>query len=328
MSTGFSTAHRGARSGSRRWVLIELACSNPPTPRRVVASLQAVLSRIEDMSHVLAWTSSTSRIAAGGLYTISMIELPRLKLRLQPRLSPTGAVRLTLVDNAGWFVSDSHFGAADGAEDGGAVAISPRVKLLGELLEGIPHCLILENDGQQLQVLVANHPMRRPKVMGRPFSTDLVFLRSDEGWSAQMHDTPFFLYPVHTSRTFLLNKTLDAALYLILLRFMARDYSGAFRMTEACTVDVDFTESEKWVFNQLRHVKDKHPDAHALRLQLSLALQYSNNKNTCWDLNEEIDGYLMKSSHVSADCRHSLENEKAALRMCKTETAVVKARKK
>jgi hypothetical protein len=36
--------------------------------------------------------------------SISVIELPRLKLRLQPQASADGTVRLCLLDHAGWFV--------------------------------------------------------------------------------------------------------------------------------------------------------------------------------------------------------------------------------
>ena len=53
---------------------------------------------------------------------------------------------------------------------------------------------------------------------------------------------------------------------------------------------------------------DCHPDAHACRAKLSLAVMYSGN--TCkWgqDLHEEMDAYLHKLEHVRASCRLTVE---------------------
>ena len=53
-------------------------------------------------------------------------------------------------------------------------------------------------------------------------------------------ETRYYLYPVHTSRTFLHMPTLAASFYLILLRLLGRNYSDAFKLTEACTVSCMF----------------------------------------------------------------------------------------
>ena len=47
---------------------------------------------------------------------------------------------------------------------------------------------------------------------------------------------------------------------------------------------------------------DNHPDAHACRLKLNLAVLYSDNK-TPWEMHIELDRYLGKLAHVSAECR-------------------------
>jgi hypothetical protein len=266
---------------------------------------------------------------------LSIIELPRLKLRFQPRRvavaeseggAETSVTRLFVVDKAGWYVSDLNRVLL--AEEGGAAApvVQERHRLLAKLLEGIPHSLVLENDSRELQVLVPNHEMRRPTVHGEHFGTHLIFDRASESWSEVMSDSPYLLFPVHTSCTFLLNKTLDAALYMIVLRFFARDYAAAFRMAESITVDVRFSATEQWVWNLLQHVKDAHPNAHAVRLKLLLALQFSSNTTEFWSETQEIDRYLKKLDYVSGQCLLAPREERAALAMCKEQWPYIKSR--
>jgi hypothetical protein len=38
-------------------------------------------------------------------------------------------------------------------------------------------------------------------------------------------DTPYYIYPVHVSLSFMFTPTLAQALYLLLLRFLHRDYN-------------------------------------------------------------------------------------------------------
>ena len=57
--------------------------------------------------------------------------------------------------------------------------------------------------------------------------------------------TRYYLYPVHTSLSFLHTPSLAAALYLVLCRFLSRDYAAAAGVVATCTVDVPFTPEEK-----------------------------------------------------------------------------------
>ena len=87
--------------------------------------------------------------------------------------------------------------------------------------------------------------------------------------------TRYYLYPVHTSLTFLHTPSLAAALYLILARFLARDYASAAAVAATCTVDVPFTAEEKWLFAKLaRAQRDDHPDAHAVRLKVGQEIRW------------------------------------------------------
>ncbi len=89
--------------------------------------LASVLARIEDLSYVLVWTTSSSLTEEA---QISFVELPRLKLKFQPQRCADGLTRLFMTDRAGWFVSDV-------CSSGRPVA-----PLLAALLGNISHSLV------------------------------------------------------------------------------------------------------------------------------------------------------------------------------------------
>ena len=93
-----------------------------------------------------------------------------------------------------------------------------------ELMKGVPHCLVLENSCGELQLLVPNYDAHRPRCTGEPFGVHLIHDRSNAEWQ-QTNQNRYFLLPVHTSRSFLLRPSLSASLYLMLLRFLHRDYT-------------------------------------------------------------------------------------------------------
>ena len=172
---------------------------------------------------------------------------------------------------------------------------------------------------------MTNHDIYRPTVKGSPFSCQLVTNRSSLGWLNTM-EARYYLYPVHTSKTFLLPRTLASSLYLILIRLMHREYDNALRLCESCHVDVDFTSEESWIFSQFeRTMTDCHPDAHAVRLKLSLAVMYSNN-SLPWELHQEVDLYLSKLARVSQCCILSAEEELDSLIRSKIATPRIKNR--
>ena len=90
-------------------------------------------------------------------------------------------------------------------------------------------------------------------------------------------------------------------------------------------MDVDFTAAEAWVFRQFYNIEDKHPNAHAIRLKLSLAMQFSDNKVE-WDASNEYNSYLIKLSHVSAACRLSQEEEEEIMDLVQSGTHMTKNR--
>jgi hypothetical protein len=332
-----------AEQASNR-VLLNLLAAPKESP---LFHLASVLTRLDDLSHVLVWarrlpaTGCAAAAAAaagedggaqgddwsGDMGRIMLIELPRLKLRFQPRpaalANGTTVTRLFSLDYSGWFVAD------DLAFDGGRAneGAASGARFLHELLRGVPHCIVLQNAKDDLQVLVPNHEVRRPKVRGDPFGANLVFDRDSEGWKGVMASARCYLYPVHSSRSFLQTPSLDSALYLLLLRFLARDYEGAARLCDACAVDVAFSPQQRWIFGMLEHPDDAHPDARALRVRLLLSLQYSPEKvQSFWEMHEQLEAYLALLPHVSAGCRLTPEEELDALCLCKRAAPHIKNR--
>jgi hypothetical protein len=304
-----------------------------------------LLSRLEDLSHILVWARKpppqdgaardASAMETDDTVTIVLVELPRLKLSLQPRKTAAG-LRLYLLDHSGWYVSDRFSPDPAASCQGGVCPIGQvpptanggqEESLLRVLMEGLNYSLVLENESGDVQILLANQDVHRPKIQGEPFSTQLVFDRASAGWQEAM-ETRYYLYPVHTSKTFLMPPTLSSTLYLILLRMLHRDHLPAFKLIESCSVDVPFTPEESWVWSQLeRTLDDAHPDAHACRLKLSLAVQYSRASNkTKWENHVEMDRYLGKLGHVSAGCRLTYEEELNVLYISKQGTPIIKTR--
>ena len=75
----------------------------------------------------------------------------------------------------------------------------------------------------------------------------LVLDRSDNKWLQRL-STRYFVYPVHISCSFLLTKGLHAAMYLILLRLLHRDYNEAYRLTDSIATDTSLSSEGKQIF--------------------------------------------------------------------------------
>eukprot|EP00931_Biecheleriopsis_adriatica_P073552 TRINITY_DN47812_c0_g1_i1.p1 TRINITY_DN47812_c0_g1~~TRINITY_DN47812_c0_g1_i1.p1 ORF type:complete len:4288 (-),score=931.49 TRINITY_DN47812_c0_g1_i1:37-12879(-) len=290
-----------------------------------LSRLAHLFARIEDLGHVLVWGGAQveeDASSAEDIRKVALIELPRLKLRFQSRRSADeSTTRIYSLDHDGWYVAEAGMDTA---------ATST---LLKDLLVGLPHSLILEKETKELQMLVPAWELRRPKEKGAPFGTHLLFHRGAEGWPEVFSSARCFLFPVHATRAFLQPKSLDALLYLILLKLYARQYEDAHRLAMSIAVDVPFTSTELWAFKQLFHVKDGHPDANALRLRLMVAVRFSPDVDSLsdsrggWELHQEVDAYLRKMPHVTAGCMLTPAEELQAINLCKESTPAVKLRK-
>ncbi|KAJ1615866.1 hypothetical protein T492DRAFT_896684 [Pavlovales sp. CCMP2436] len=159
---------------------------------------------------------------------------------------------------------DDDAAAAAAKADGSTLAL----KLLG----GIPHALLLEHGSTGELQVPAFFPVR-PSIGNYPFSTELVLDR-DQKWLDEI-DNPYYVYKIHVSLSFLSASTLASALYLLLLRFLHRDYEMVVSLVDTVSSDTPMSKEEKAILSHLhsnRHDIDHHPDAHACRLKISFVM--------------------------------------------------------
>ena len=283
--TSASTSEEQVRPEDRM-LFVDLLCV--PRRSRLFPLVQA-LTRIETLSHICAWTRNME-CNSGSDLILDLVELPRLKLSFAMRRDFEGKFRLFSLDHADLFLSN----------DFGTVS---------DLVRGIPHSVLLKNAARgEDQLLVPVLPPIRPRILTQPFSTALVIDRCNESWMQALSQR-FFLYPIHISSSFIVTKGLNSALYLLLLRLLQRDYQRAFLMADSIATDAKFSEEGEKIFHALAFGNDDpHPDASAVRLKVTLVTMGCGEAMP-WDLTMELASYIQKSSHVSATCQISFEEE-------------------
>lgn len=194
------------------------------------------------------------------------------------------------------------------------VPVQPREDI-GKLLRGVPHSILLSNHNDELHVLVPNVFVCRPNIGTAPFSTELVLSHPGHHPGAAWHSkttSPYFLYEIHVSNGFMVAPTLPSALYLLLLRMLYRDYAAASGLVTAVGTDAKHSDEEAQIFRELGLITDRHPDAHACRLKISLAV--ADSPIECdWDDRAEYGNYCNKVSHVGARCRLNDDEEKSVI---------------
>lgn len=261
------------------------------------ASTSNCLSRLENAGHVLTW-----RLLDGGednsTECLNLIELPRLKINFHEKNDENGILRIFSLDHSHLFISNY---------------TSP---LTHRLMEGLPHALLLASANDELQILVPAVDPVRPRIASSPFSTDLVMNRNDaDDWNKSL-DTFYYLYPIHVSMSFLFAPTLSSGLYLLLTRFLSRNYEEVFRLAGTIGTDTELSDEERMTFQTLgRSNGDNHPDAHACRLKISYVTL--DAPISCpWDLTRQCSRYITKLTHISLVCRLSLDDELELLQHC------------
>jgi len=287
----------------REFVLLDLLAAPKGS---LLESLAMVLTRIEAIGSILAWApydeaKDMGKPTAVAQEDLAIVALPRLKLTFQAR-RVGGTVRLYSIDHADLFITNE------------------RDELTDELLAGIPHSLLLSNSNGERSVLVAADMPIRPIIATVPFSTALVIDQSDAKWASAL-ENPYYVYPVHISLSFLYSTTLASALYLLLLRYLHRQYKQVVRLIDTVSTDVSLTREEN---NTLRLLTsrspDEHPDSHACLLHISLVM-VDAPVELPWDLTTQMAAYISKIAHVSTECRLSQSEELALLKRCICDTA-------
>ncbi|KNC47257.1 uncharacterized protein AMSG_03687 [Thecamonas trahens ATCC 50062] len=210
--------------------LINVAAAPPSSP---AAATARIFTRIENLSHVLVWSTGVA-LAPTDQLPISLVELPRLRTRFALRASqpPSSSLAFASLDY-----------------DGLAVAPHPRPATLAAA-GPLSHYLVLEDASRQQHLMVPNAPLLRVKIKSCPFSSDMALAR-DAGWLDAVA-TRVYVYPIHISGAYLLTPSLSAAFYLFYVSLMTERWVVSLL---AASVD------------------DKHPDAHALRLRFGLIIR-------------------------------------------------------
>eukprot|EP00966_Prymnesium_polylepis_P135209 3125348-Prymnesium_polylepis.1 len=317
----YRTPTEKARSPKHDGQYVLLSLLSAPEGSQLL-SLARTLSRIEPLSHVLVWTKRSRLVGEApwsnngdqqlGLIP-DLVELPRLKLSLRAEkhgdewrlcekcLTANASPTHNSVDHSKLYVLD----VASESE-----SLSPA----RQLAACCPHALILRSENAEYSVVVPNVRPVRPQVGNRPFSTELVLDRLSKPWVANAA-TSYFTFGVHASGAFLTPPTLASALYLLVLKLMARDYAGASALFSSISTDSELTAEESQIFDVLGDLKAGSPDFHAVRAKVMLT-QADAPTVIPWDVRQEQAYYASKLSHVSARCRLSDEEERISLQMC------------
>lgn len=282
---------------------------------------------LEDLTHILAWSQEASPgfgavEVTASVACVDLIELPRLQLSFQPRQKPQFAadavssacsaaappIQLHCLQHEGYYLVCS------------GLAVSA-------LTNGLPNALLLEHkDGRKAILVSACARPSRPatddvnvacdnsacsvSMAERLFPTELELDRANPTWLANLGPTKHYIYPMHLTDGRLHCPTLAAVLYMLLLRFLSRQYDAVVALASQCTSKTELSAEEAQICAVISDVDDTHPDAHACRLWLSLYTLHTPIAALLrWNLRGEVTAYARKHAHVSMQLRLDPANE-------------------
>jgi hypothetical protein len=282
-----------------------------------------VFSRLDSFAHLLIWT--TERVIKDDMDVIpDVIELPRLGLTFRRKNK-----KLYCDQHAGYFVSD-------------LIESDTRLQ---SLASGMPNSLLLENKTGDLQLVVSAlaSPFRSSTIPNNShisggsnsggetkqdskdihhntlhhFPCGAIYEYHCRDWIEAAAHVGHYILPVHMSRQFLFTPTLASALYLLMVRFFQRDYKSVCSLAPSVVSDSKLDSNEQQLLEHLEYLAtDKHPDAHACRVKLSLSLMGNEEYMHCpWDFQEELRSYVNVFHQVSVSCRLTPTEE---YRLCDT----------
>ena len=220
----------------------------------LLEGILALFTRLVDIGEVLVW--SRSRPVPGEMAEVSMAEIPLLKLKFKPeaRLGDDGKTftRLLSLDFAGFYLAEADLSTE-------ARAHVPDVR----------NFIWLSDDQGNHSLLLPNAPLEScSAIHSLAFQTETWLNYRNEDW-LKYFTLPYFLYPLHPSRSYLNCESVASALYLALLRAKAHRYSTISPLLPLCFKDTPFDKPEKFILDQLVEACGAtHPDAIAIRLLL------------------------------------------------------------
>lgn len=216
--------------------------------------LMQVISRLDLPAHTLVWSKTMPTSPTQGC-TVDVIELPRLRLSFTLR---EHAVRL--VREGG--VEQQARGPALWCDQHPGLFLSSRgdEEAVASILQGMPHAVLMEDTFGNLFVLASAiaKPILASEANSLKTSASSQQLLSggaqldytDPNWECNLGGVRTYLYPMHGSGGFVTATGLAATLQMFILRFLAGQYTDAFRLVPACFTDQPFTPEEEQLFKQ------------------------------------------------------------------------------
>lgn len=282
----------GENKGDKDEVLLDLLHADP---KSALMSIARTLCRAENASNMLVWGRE---LPDQGEVRIMRLQMHRMRQNFVVR------EHKDVSEDVSRFLLFN--------KDQPSVYIADRpASWSKDLVAGVDHHVLLSSLERQSTIMVPNVKFKRPQVKPLPFSTEIVLQYEDEegkDWrkKSQMN---VFLYSVHASGSSLVPNCLSAAIYLLSLKMINREYAAASEMVASVSTDAEFTEQEENVLTCLEEtLTDSHPDAHAIRCRITLAV-LDSPVNLPWDIRAETANYFTKVRHVRAVCRLSEREE-------------------
>jgi hypothetical protein len=258
-------------------------------------ALVRLVLRLDCLANVLAWSKSDPS-QPNATISIDTIELPRLRLTFEKKVSTAGIVQYVCVEQTGMFLT--------GYDDSLRFA---------DLLEGLPRAVLLSNADNEYFVLlpaIAKPVLTRALGSG-PATYNMVMSMTNKAWVTKTGEAAYFTYPIHSSGCFMSSRSIASSLYLLVLRLMSRNYRDAFRLIESCVCDSVLTPQEKQIYDVIGTIKDDfHPDVHACRLKLYFVTYgCSDVMPYQFSVETELADYVSRIRLVSSYCRLSPDEE-------------------
>jgi len=120
-------------------------------------------------------------------------------------------------------------------------------------------------------LLTSNVPLHRPEVRSCPFST-FVVPAPYHVWEASIKKR-HYVYPLHPTEAFFVVPSIPAALYMVYMKLMMRDYVSVASLMAACQTDIPFGTEATFTLAEIAVAtkEDHDPNASAVRLKLFAA---------------------------------------------------------
>ena len=222
-----------------RRLLTHLHCA-PDSP---LHQLVALLCRLDDAAHILMWSAvesecngSSDDAVRGEVVDlpVDLVELPRLRLsfRVVYSVAPSGEARARLAS----------------VEHPGLEACLPRNDATKALLRGVPHALLMTSGEGDVSILLP--ALAKPCLLSEqsnPLTAQLLLATHAAGWAEALPAVRHYLYGVHRSTAYITSPSLAATLYLLLLRWISRDYEAAFTLCAFAASDLPLSAEEAQV---------------------------------------------------------------------------------